>query len=158
MENEEKIIAYNGFDKDLQCRGYQYEIGKTHLHEGEVEACHSGLHACEYPLDIFSYYSPAESRFAVVEASGQIARRGDDSKIAAASLTVKAEIKLPQLIQSAVDWVISRAEKDGETAADDENQSAATNTGNRSAATNTGYQSAATNTGDQSAATNTGYQ
>ncbi|MFA0813897.1 DUF7666 domain-containing protein, partial [Microbulbifer epialgicus] len=138
MKTEEKIIAYKGFDENLQCRGYQYEIGKTHLHEGEVEACQSGLHACEFPLDVFSYYSPAESRFAVAEASGQIARRGDDSKIAAASLTVKAEIKLPQLIQNAVDWIMAKAEKSGEVAADDEAQAVATNTGNQSAATNTG--------------------
>ncbi|WP_334157897.1 DUF7666 domain-containing protein, partial [Oryzomicrobium sp.] len=154
----EVVTAYKGFNQSLQCRGFQFEVGKTHEHEGEVKACASGFHSCEYPLDVFSYYRPAESRFAVVKASGQISRHDDDSKVASATLTVEAEIGLPILVARAVDWVMSKLDKTIEQTLVTGDYSAATNTGNRSAATNTGYQSAATNTGDYSAATNTGYQ
>ena len=82
------VLAYKGFDQNLQCRGMQYEIGKTFTHEGPVKACNSGLHACEYPLDVFNYYPPAGNRFARVEATGEISRHESDSKIAAASLTI----------------------------------------------------------------------
>ena len=163
----EVVTAYKGFNQSLQCRGFQFEVGKTYEHEGEVKACASGFHSCEYPLDVFNYYNPAGNRFAVVKASGQLSRHEGDSKIASATLTVEAEIGLPVLVARAVDWVMGKLDKsieqtlvtgDYSAATNTGNRSAATNTGNQSAATNTGYQSAATNTGNYSAATNTGYQ
>ena len=157
-EAQEVIAAFKGFDRNMQCRGYQFEVGKTYEHDGEVKACASGFHSCEYPLDVFNYYNPADSRFAVVKASGQISRHEGDSNVASASLTVEAEIGLPVLVARAVDWVLGKLDKSIEQTIVTGDYSAATNTGYQSAATNTGYQSAATNTGDYSAATNTGYQ
>ena len=89
--------AYKGFDKDLKCRGFQYEVGKTYTHEGEVKVCSSGFHACTNPIDVWSYYGP-DSRFAIVEAEGAIDTHDEDSKIAAAILTVVKEISLAELI------------------------------------------------------------
>ncbi len=156
MSNE-TVITYKGFDQKLQCRGYQFEIGKTFKHEGKVEACGSGFHACECPFDVFGYYSPANSRYAVTESFGAIDREEDgDTKIASASITITAELTLPQFIQRGIDWIWSKVDKSLEQQIMTGDRSAATNTGNRSAATNTGYRSAATNTGDRSAATNTG--
>ena len=154
-ENKE-IIAYKGFDKNLKCRDYQYEIGKTFEHKGKVEACESGFHACEYPLDVFSYYPPSSSRFAIVKMHGETSKDSDDTKIASAKITIETEIKLPEMINRAVDWVKNKVNWDDDKASNTGYQSAATNTGNQSAATNTGDWSAATNTGDWSAATNTG--
>ncbi|MCZ7763759.1 hypothetical protein O9Y03_16755 [Pseudomonas aeruginosa] len=160
--SEEVVTAYKGFKQDLTCRGYQFEIGGTYKHEGEVEACASGFHSCEYPLDVFGYYAPGESRFAIVKASGQLSRHDDDSKIASATLVVEAEISMPTMISRALDWIMSKVDKSveqtvvGETASNTGNRSAASNTGDYSAASNTGYQSAASNTGDYSAASNTG--
>ncbi|KQJ68631.1 DUF7666 domain-containing protein [Pseudomonas aeruginosa] len=160
--SEEVVTAYKGFKQDLTCRGYQFEIGGTYKHEGEVEACASGFHSCEYPLDVFGYYAPGESRFAIVKASGQLSRHDDDSKIASATLVVEAEISMPTMISRAIDWIMARLDSSveqtvvGDTASNTGYQSAASNTGDRSAASNTGYQSAASNTGDYSAASNTG--
>ncbi|CRN83060.1 DUF7666 domain-containing protein [Pseudomonas aeruginosa] len=160
--SEEVVTAYKGFKQDLTCLGYQFEIGGTYKHEGEVEACASGFHSCEYPLDVFGYYAPGDSRFAIVKASGQLSRHDDDSKIASATLVVEAEISMPTMISRAIDWVMSKVDKSveqtvvGGTASNTGYQSAASNTGYQSAASNTGYQSAASNTGYQSAASNTG--
>ncbi len=163
-----EIVTFKGFNKDLKCRDFQFEIGKTFHHDGKVEACGSGFHACECPFDVFSYYPPAESRYAETISFGVIDREEiGDTKIASASITIKDELTLPQFIQRGIEWIWSKIDKSLEqqimtgkrsAATNTGNQSAATNTGNQSAATNTGYQSAATNTGDWSAATNTGYQ
>ena len=154
----ELVTAYKGFSQALQCRGFQFEVGKTYEHEGEVKVCESGFHSCEYPLDVFNYYNPAGSRFAVVKASGKISRHDGESKVASATLTVEAEIGLPVLVARAVDWIMGKLDKTIEQTLVTGYYSAATNTGNRSAATNTGDYSAATNTGYRSAATNTGYR
>ena len=86
--NDKVIIAYKGFDKDFKCRGFQYAVGETYTHAGDVRACESGFHACEYPLDALGYYPPASSQFAVVEQSGSIARHTGDSKIASSVIKV----------------------------------------------------------------------
>ncbi len=166
-EENKEIIAYKGFKQDWTCRGYQYEVGKTYEHKGNVKACESGFHACEYPLDVLSYYSPAVSKFAVVKMSGETSKDSDDTKIASAKITIETEINLPEMIKKAVEWIKGKVDWDAakvsntgvqSAATNTGDQSVATNTGDQSAATNTGYRSAATNTGDQSAATNTGDQ
>ncbi|EPG5709382.1 DUF7666 domain-containing protein [Klebsiella aerogenes] len=180
-----QITTYKGFKQDLTCRGFQFELNKTFEHEGKVKACSSGFHSCEYPLDCFGYYPPAESRYAEAVASGQISKEdGGDSKIASATITIKAELSVHQLVTRAIEWIWSRVDKsleqtntgnrsaasntgdysaasntgDYSAASNTGNRSAASNTGNRSAASNTGDYSAASNTGNRSAASNTGYQ
>ncbi|EGC8713595.1 hypothetical protein H9053_002283 [Salmonella enterica] len=152
-----EIVTFKGFNKDLTCRDFQFAIGETFHHDGKVEACGSGFHACECPFDVFSYYPPAESRYAETISFGVIDREEEgDTKIASASITIKAELTLPQFIQRGIEWIWSKIDKSLEQQIMTGNRSAATNTGNQSAATNTGNRSAATNTGDWSAATNTG--
>ncbi|ENM8034805.1 hypothetical protein AB8097_001849 [Salmonella enterica] len=154
-----EIVTFKGFNKDLKCRDFQFEIGKTFHHDGKVEACGSGFHACECPFDVFSYYSPADSRFAETISFGITDREEDgDTKIASASITIKAELTLPQFIQRGIEWIWSKIDKSLEQQIMCGNWSAATNTGNRSAATNTGNWSAATNTGNRSAAEVSGSQ
>lgn len=100
----EVILSYKGFDKDLKCRGFQYEIGKAYEHKGTVKACNSGFHACEFPLDVFSFYRVGDSRYAIVEQSGDFDRDVKNSKIASNKLTVKAEISIAVLVKAAVEW------------------------------------------------------
>ncbi|EBG0233234.1 hypothetical protein ABM64_003134 [Salmonella enterica subsp. enterica] len=148
-----EIVTFKGFNKDLKCRDFQFEIGKTFHHDGKVEACVSGFHACECPFDVFSYYSPADSRFAETISFGITNREEDgDTKIASASITIKAELTLPQFIQRGIEWIWSKIDKSLEQQIMCGNRSAATNTGNRSAATNTGNRSAAEVSGSQSVA------
>ena len=136
-----EIIAYKGFDANLQCRSFQYKIGETFIHSGKVKACESGFHSCEYPLDICNYYPPAQSRFAVVKASGDISKEENgDSKIASASLTIVAEIGIPELVSRAIEWITSRC-----TPVDPESPASAT--GTRGAASATGEFSIAVSTG-----------
>ncbi|EEJ0363289.1 hypothetical protein HB96_005008 [Salmonella enterica subsp. enterica] len=154
-----EIVTFKGFNKDLKCRGFQFAIGETFHHDGKVEACGSGFHACECPFDVFSYYPPAESRYAETISFGITdSEEGGDTKIASSSITIKDELTLPQFIQRGIEWIWSKIDKSLEQQIMCGSWSAATNTGNRSAATNTGNRSAATNTGDWSAATNTGNQ
>ncbi|AXC39924.1 hypothetical protein C3C49_01205 [Salmonella enterica] len=154
-----EIVTFKGFNKDLKCRGFQFAIGETFHHDGKVEACGSGFHACECPFDVFSYYPPAESRYAETISFGITdSEEGGDTKIASSSITIKDELTLPQFIQRGIEWIWSKIDKSLEQQIMCGSWSAATNTGDRSAATNTGDWSAATNTGDCSAAEVSGSQ
>ncbi|EBP6039857.1 hypothetical protein H7J80_001191 [Salmonella enterica] len=154
-----EIVTFKGFNKDLKCRGFQLAIGETFHHDGKVEACGSGFHACECPFDVFSYYPPAESRYAETISFGITdSEEGGDTKIASSSITIKDELTLPQFIQRGIEWIWSKIDKSLEQQIISGNQSAATNTGNRSAATNTGNRSAAEVSGSQSVAASLGIE
>ena len=147
------MIVYKGTDKDMKCRDFQFELGKEY-EEAEAKLCEKGFHGCEYPLDVFAHYNPADSRFFVADLDGVTDEmESDDTKRVGTKIKLRAEIGIPGLVKAAVEYIKEKAESsDNQTGY----QSAATNTGDRSAATNTGNQSAATNTGNCSAATNTG--
>ena len=103
---ENKIIAYKGFDENLCCKGFQYEIGKEYVHEGEIECCESGFHACTNPFDVLDYYpSDSRNRFCVVEQSGMIKTGNDDSKQASSKIKIKAEIGMAGLFKAGVEWI-----------------------------------------------------
>ena len=153
METE-KIKAYKGFNNDMTCRDFQYEVGKEYEQKGNIEACKNGFHACESPMDVFGYYPPNNSRYCEIEQSGTIDRSQD--KIASSKIRIQCEIGLSGIINAGVKFILDKVNWKNDNATNTGNRSAATNTGDNSAATNTGYRSAATNTGYQSAATNTG--
>ena len=134
---------YKGFDKDLKCRDFQYEIGKAY-EEPTAELCEKGFHACEYPLDVFGYYAPGGmSRYCEVDLDDVSDKKSnEDSKRCGKKIAVKAEIGIAGLVKAAVDFVMENIK--------DENKEA--NTGDCSASTNTGFRSASTNTGDYSKA------
>ena len=147
------MIVYKGTDKDMKCRDFQFELGKEY-EEAEAKLCEKGFHGCEYPLDVFGHYAPADSRFFVADLDGVTDEmQSDDTKRVGTKVTLRAEIGIPGIVKAAVEYI---KERTGKTEDATGYQSAATNTGDRSAATNTGDRSAATNTGDWSAATNTG--
>ena len=156
METENKIKSYKGFNSDMTCRKFQFEVGKEYEQKGKIEACKNGFHACESPMDVFGYYPPSNSRYCEVEQSGSIDRGKD--KIASSKIRIQCEIGLSGIIQAGVKFILDKVNWKNDNATNISNYSAATNTGDHSAATNMGDRSAATNTGDHSAATNTGNQ
>ncbi|WP_417814082.1 hypothetical protein [Thalassospira alkalitolerans] len=167
MSENEPVKAIKGFNQNLKCRDFQFEIGKDYVHEGEVVPCESGFHSIEgHPLEVFSYYPPAKSRYCDVTAGGQVERHGSDSKIAAAHITIQAEITLPGIVNRAVKWVFDHAKWSEGPVATEDNEGvtasgrwgAATASGSQGAATASGSQGAATASGDQGAATASGDQ
>ena len=100
---QNKIIAYKGFDKDLKCRGFQYEVGKTYKHYGEVKCCESGFHACENPLDVLKFYNDFDSRYCKVEQSGVFSKNED--KTASSEIKIVSEIGFVGLFQDAIEFI-----------------------------------------------------
>lgn len=97
-------MNYKGFDKDLKCRGFQYEIGKTYEQE-DAKACSTGFHACERPLDVFAYYPPATSRYCLVEQDGKLSKDSDDSKVASSKIKIATEIGILGLVKTQIEYV-----------------------------------------------------
>ena len=102
------IPGYKGFDENMQCRGFQYQEGNTYHEDGNIEACHSGFHFCKYPLDVFSYYSPANNRFCNVEGFGKVSNDTGETKVAVSDLKVKAEIGISGLVKAAIEYTRKR--------------------------------------------------
>ena len=108
----EKIIAYKAMDKNMMCRGKQYEVGTTYR-EDKAGCCHAGMHACENPLDVLHYYPLSDGiRIFKVECGGDISREdGKDTKLACTELTVEAEIKIADMVKLGVKAVMDRVNK-----------------------------------------------
>ena len=102
---EKKIIAYKGFDKNLKCRDFQYEVGKEYEMDGDIKYCERGFHACESPLEVFDHYDMLNSRFAEVEQSGEIDKEENSTKVCSSRIKVKAELKLADIINLGVEWI-----------------------------------------------------
>jgi len=104
LSEENKVVYYKGFDSEFKCLGFQFEVGATYKHDGDVKACNSGFHSCSNPWDVLSYYD-ITSRFAYVEVSGKTDTHSADSKIASAEINIKAEIKLPEFIADCINYL-----------------------------------------------------
>ena len=102
---EKKIIAYKGFDKDLKCRDFQYEVGKEYEMDGDIKCCERGFHACESPLEVFDHYDMLNSRFAEVEQSGEIDKEENTTKVCSSKIKIKAELNLADIVKLGVEWI-----------------------------------------------------
>ena len=149
--------VYKATDKDMKCRGFQYELGKTAEVKGDVELCKNGLHACEMPLDVLGYYAPGDgSRYFEAELEDvSEENHSDDTKRVGKKLTLSAEIGIPGLVKAQVEYVKARCGFDNAIKkANDEKKNHAT--GWSGAASATGDSGAASATGDSGAASATG--
>ena len=145
--------AYKGFNKDMTCRGFQFEEGKEY-EEKKAECCSSGFHACEYPLDVLNYYNPAKSVYHEVEVDGYIDKSEDDMKIAATKIKIGASINLAGLVKAAIEYTKARVDKTKES---DEDCGASSATGYCGASSATGNYGASSATGNYGASSATGY-
>ena len=146
--------AYKGFKNDMTCRDFQYEEGKEY-HEERALCCDTGFHACEYPLDCFKYYEPADSVYHEVEQTGDIDKSECDSKVASTEIKIGAKIGIPGLVQAAIEYTSKRCEKKAENH-NTGYRGASSNTGDWGASSNTGYRGASSNTGNCGASFSTG--
>lgn len=103
--SEKVIISYKAFDKNMKCRGFQYEIGKEYEMDGEIKCCDRGFHACKSPMEVWDHYDMLSSRFAEVEQSGKIDEEGNSTKVCSSRIKIKAELKLPDIIKVGVEWL-----------------------------------------------------
>ena len=103
--SEKVIKSYKGFDKDMQCRGFQYEVGKEYNMNGGIKCCNRGFHACKSPLEVWDYYDMLKSRFAEVEQSGKIDEEEKSTKVCSSHIKIKAELKLADIINIGVEWL-----------------------------------------------------
>ena len=163
MSMSEKIIAYKAMDKNMQCRGKQYEVGKTY-HEDKADCCHAGMHACENPLDVLHYYPLKDGpRFFEVECGGNVDKSRKDSKLACTELTVKGEVNFAGLVKATVNAVFNRVKGKepfssgySSTAGSSGDSSTAGSSGDSSTAGSSGDYSTAGSSGDSSTAAATG--
>jgi len=150
--NETK--GYKGFDKDLKCRGFQYEVGNEYEENETPKCCDNGFHFCGYPLDVLKYYGPVDekgnlNRFCEVKGIGEIDKNGEDTKVSTNKIKIGAELNFQQLTKASIDFVYEHTKN--------EPKLKDSNTGNRSVSSNTGYYSVSSNTGIYSVSSNTGY-
>ena len=99
------ITSYKAFDKNMQCRGFQYEVGKEYEMDGEIECCNRGFHACKSPIEVWNYYDMLNSRYAEVEQSGKIEKEENSTKVCSSHIKIKAELKLADIINIGVEWL-----------------------------------------------------
>src|SRR4030066_384670 len=153
--------AYKGFNHDMTCRGFQFEIGKTYTHDGEIKLCKSGFHSCEAPLDVWNFYPPS-ALFAEVELDGVSEEtHKQDTKRVSKSLTVKAAIDIAGLVKAQIEWCskksdVTIAKGNSSTAASSGDYSTAASSGDSSTAASSGDSSKAASSGDSSKAASSG--
>ena len=142
-------------DKNMMCRGKQYEVGKTY-HEDKADCCHAGMHACENPLDVLHYYPLKDSpRFFEVECGGNVDKSRKDSKLACTELTVKGGVNFAWLVKATVNAVFNRVK--GKEPFSSGDYSTAGSSGYSSTAGSSGDSSTAGSSGDYSTAGSSGY-
>lgn len=103
--DEKVITSYKAFDKNMQCRNFQYEVGKEYEMDGEIKCCNRGFHACKSPMEVWDHYDMLTSRYAEVEQSGKIDEEGNSTKVCSSHIKIKAELKLADIIKVGVEWL-----------------------------------------------------
>jgi hypothetical protein len=155
MKNE-IIKSYKGFNKDLTCRGFQYEVGKEYECDNAI-ICEEGFHACENPIDCFYYYDPAESVFHEVEQRGKLAKHDDDSKVASTKIKIGLKIDIKTIVECGIKFIFSKvtwSDKSQATGYKSGSQATGDNSGSQATGDNSGSQA----TGDYSGSQATGYK
>ena len=106
--------AYKGFNKDMKCRGFQFEEGKAY-HEDTAVLCDCGFHACLDPLDCFEYYDPCDSVYHEVELDNVSGQRENDAKVVAKDIKIGSRISIKDIVKESIDFTFSNVQKENNT-------------------------------------------
>ena len=150
----EVIKSYKGFNKDMTCRGFQYEEGKEY-EESNALVCENGFHTCEYPLDCLGYYSPSESVYHEVEQSGKLSKESDDTKVASTKIKIGAKLSIAGLVEAAIEYTKERVKPEADS---DDYKGASSATGDYGASSATGYKGASSAESPNAVAVAWGYK
>ena len=150
----EAIKSYKGFNKDMTCRGFQYDEGKEY-EESNALVCENGFHACEYPLDCLGYYSPSESVYHEVEQSGKLSKESGDTKVASTKIKIGAKLSIAGLVEAAIEYTKERVKPEADS---DDYKGASSATGNCGASSATGYKGASSAESPNAVAVAWGYK
>jgi hypothetical protein len=115
----EVIKSYKGFDKDMKCRDFQYEVGKEYEMDGEISVCNRGFHACESPMEVWDHYDMLDSRFAEVEQSGKLDREAGSTKVCSSKIKIKAELKWADILDLGIEWLKEKTSTSKDTGEND---------------------------------------
>ena len=156
------ITSYKGFGKNMQCRGFQYEVGKEYEMDGEIKCCNRGFHACKSPIEVWDYYDMLNSRFAEVEQSGKIDEEEKSTKICSSRIKIKAELKLADIINIGVEWLKditspSKVKTDGELNDNGYRRKQIGSSGNSAQIGSSGYYAQIGSSGDSAKIGSSGY-
>ena len=104
--------VYKGTDRNMQCLGKQYVLGKKEVDDGAIRCGDKGYHSCEAPFDVLRYYPNINgNRFFEAEAGGEIDKKeNDDTKLASSELTLKSEIDFAGLVKAQIEYTRKKAE------------------------------------------------
>ena len=105
------MIVYKGTDKNMQCRGKQYVLGKKEVDDGAICCGNKGYHSCEAPFDVLRHYPNINgNRFFEAEAGGTIDQKeNNDTKLASSELTLKSEINFAGLVKAQIEYTRKKA-------------------------------------------------
>ena len=153
--SENVITSYKGFDKNMKCRGFQYEVGKEYEMDGEIKCCKQGFHACKSPMEVWDYYDMLSSRYAEVEQSGKIDKEENSTKVCSSRIKIKAELKLADIINIGVEWLKditspSKVKTDGELNDNGDRRKQIGSSGDSAKIGSSGYSAKIDSTGEDS--------
>lgn len=147
--------AYKGFNKDMTCRGFQFEEGKAY-HEDTAVLCDCGFHACLDPLDCFEYYDPCDSVFHEVELDNVSEQRENDTKVVAKDIKIGSRISIKDIVKESIDFTFSNVQKENNTDCASVDYSRQAASGNYSRQAASGYYSSQAASGYSSSQETTG--
>ena len=101
-------LMFKGFDKNLKCRDFQYEVGEEYIRDGNIKVCKSGFHACENPMDVFEYYPPNKARYCEVTGDGKESSDKGKKKTSFEKIKINAEIGLGGIIKAGIKFCFDR--------------------------------------------------
>lgn len=136
----EIIKAVKGFNQDMTCTPtedikFQYEEGKTYEEE-VADVCNKGFHACELPMNAFSYYPPTKSIYHEVEMFGKI-DSSESNKTCSSKIKIGAKINIAGIIKASIDIIRRKAEEESSASSGDYGNAASS--GNYGNAASSGY-------------------